>query len=64
MSNGSEESWSNNPNAPQISSVVYVAEKELFAGNIISGILYGTPTNAFAYLPSHYLFDTSFQGSP
>ena len=47
MSNSSSTPWSNNPNAPQIPESLYFAEKTNFAGILIAGILYGTPTFAF-----------------
>lgn len=41
MSDSSGTSWSDNPYAPQITYDVYVAEKDIFAGDFISAILYG-----------------------
>ena len=62
MSGNSGKPWSSNLNAPQIPPTVYTAEKELFAGNLISAMLYGMPVNPFVYLRSPYLFGTSSQG--
>ena len=43
MSNSQEpQSWSSNPNAPEIPSSLYFQEKTNFAGTLIGSILYGT----------------------
>ena len=49
MSNSPEESWSEDPNAPQIPPGLYLAEKEAFAGLLIGTVFYGTPSRASAY---------------
>lgn len=41
MSGSPEGPWSNNPNAPQIPYVLYVAEKSLLAGLILGAVFYG-----------------------
>lgn len=41
MSDSSQVPWSNNPNAPQIPSLVYLEEKANFAGVLIGAIFYG-----------------------
>ena len=50
MPNSAGKLWSDNPYAPHISDVLYVAEKNYFAGALIGAIFYGTPTYVFAYL--------------
>ena len=43
MDSGTDEQpWSSNPNAPQVSYHVYVAEKAYLAGFLIGAILYGS----------------------
>ena len=41
MSDSQFESWSKNPNAPEIPYRVYLMEKTWFAGTLVSSILYG-----------------------
>ena len=41
MSQPSEQPWSSGPNAPQIPSWLYTAEKENFAGMLLGAIFYG-----------------------
>ena len=45
MADPSEAPWSNDPNAPQIPSLLYLIEKEYFAGILIGAISYGTLTH-------------------
>ena len=61
MSGPSETLWSNNPNAPQIPTLLYVAEKENFAGLAIGLISYGTQIYVSAYPCSSSLFDPPFR---
>ena len=44
MSDSSEESWSDNPNAPQIPPWLHTFEKVFFASYAVGEILYGMPT--------------------
>ena len=60
MSDSSGEPWSNNPNAPQISSLFYAAEKYVFVGNFIGVVAYGLSTRVSLYLRSPALFNLSF----
>ena len=50
MSDPSETPWSNGPNAPQIPSLLYLAEKEYFTGIIIGAMSYGALTHTCASL--------------
>ena len=49
MSDPSETPWSTGPNAPQIPSQLYLAEKVSFAGILIGAISYG----ALTHTPTH-----------
>ena len=60
MSEPLETPWSSHPNAPQISSSVYIQEKEGFAGLSIGLITYGALTHTPAHLCSLCLFDPHF----
>ena len=40
----SEKPWSDSPNAPHISRLLYRADKENFAGDSVAAILYGGAT--------------------
>jgi len=60
MSDPSQESWSDNPYAPQIPYDLYFGEKATFAGILIGAILYGTPAYALVYPCSHCLLDFLF----
>ena len=52
MPSGSQQKpWSDNPNALKIPYQLYFWEKSLFAGNLISSILYGMP--GYGYLQPH-----------
>ena len=42
MSDSDQKPWSDNPYAPKISYNLYLGEKAVFAGTIISSIFYGT----------------------
>lgn len=46
MSGSLGEPWSDNTNAPQIPYRLYLAEKENFAGALLTAVSYGTPTYA------------------
>lgn len=61
MSGFSGEPWSNNPNAPRISSWMHTAEQELLAGAAIGNILYGTSIDESLRVHSPCLFDVLFQ---
>ena len=54
MSGPSETSRSDNPNAPQIASWVYVVEREVLAGSLVGAIFYGALTHApvYPFLPA------------
>ena len=43
MSDSQQKPWSDNPNAPKISYLLYHTEKTCFAGTLISLVLHGTP---------------------
>ena len=43
MSDSSEGPWSNNPDTLQIPYLLYLGEKESFAGTLIGSMLYGRP---------------------
>ena len=61
MSNPSEMPWSDNPNAPQVPSWLYLQEKKLFAGFLFGIIFYGVLARLFApTLPVRPIL----QGSP
>jgi len=65
MSDSQEQPWSNNPNAPKIPHLVYLAEKNLFAGTLISAILYGThkqPPSTRPFVHAHNFFIRSILG--
>ena len=47
MSAPSEMPWSNNPNAPQVPSQLYLQEKEIVAGSLIGTIFYGKLTRLY-----------------
>ena len=46
MSDSTGEFWSNDPNAPQITTFEYIAEKSNFVGILIGAMFYGTSTDA------------------
>lgn len=50
MSDFSEKSWSNDPDAPNITPWIYFTEKANFAGLTIGVILYGTPDYSWVIL--------------
>ena len=58
MPNSPEQPWSGNPNAPQIPSLLYHTEKEIFSGQLIGLIFYGTPAQHMPTLtlPIQYIF--------
>jgi hypothetical protein len=49
MSDSSDQSWSNNPNAPQIPYQIHTWEKEYFSGEVLATVAYGTPSYVSAY---------------
>jgi len=56
MSDSQEQSWSDNPNAPNIPPIIYRFEKAWFAGTLISAILYGTRKGSLpTHLPIHFM---------
>jgi hypothetical protein len=56
MSDSSQKSWSDNPNAPQIPYDLYFREKATFAGEIIGAIFYGLSTDMPIFLSLLALF--------
>ena len=52
MSDSQELPWSDGPNAPNIPYVLYLEEKSIFAGVLISSILYGMPKTLSPTRPS------------
>ena len=50
MSDSQEQWWSDDPNAPKITHVLYFREKATFAGSLIGSILYGMRGLPVAYL--------------
>ena len=61
MSDSSETSWSNDPNAPKIPPSLHLAEKETFAGALIGAISYGTLIHIPAHPHSPRLLDPPFR---
>ena len=52
MSDSQQTSWSNDPNAPNVSYPVYNYEKTYFAGIFIGSALYGTRKASLPTRPS------------
>ena len=62
MSDPSEQPWSNYPSAPQITPLVYLTKKGLFAGTLIGAMSYGALTHTPVHLCSPRLPDPPPQG--
>lgn len=61
MSNSLEQVWSDAPNAPQIPSWQYLAEKEHLAGMLFGAVFYGALTNTHLRIHAHLgLLDSLF----
>lgn len=60
MSDSSEKSWSDSPNAPQVPYSLYLTEKEAFAGQLLGAMFYGAQTYASVYMCSPCPFNPPF----
>ena len=57
----SDKPWSDRPNAPYLSRLLYHAEKEGFAGSFACAILYGTTVHTLVYPHSPFSLGPLFQ---
>ena len=60
MTGSLEESWSNNPNSPRISTELHNEDKLLFIGRVIGAIAYGMPVHVPLYRRSPCLSNLPF----